>query len=84
MADKPTAPASSLVAVYDVATGEEILRYAVDARELVASGGYTYDSLAVFDAVAEAKDDVKDEHLAGDAAGEALEAAPAKPRKARS
>lgn len=30
-------------AVYDKATGEKLIRFPVDAREMVASGAYSYD-----------------------------------------
>ena len=32
----------ALVPVYDVETGATLLRFPIDARELVASGGYSY------------------------------------------
>jgi hypothetical protein len=41
------APPPEQVAVYDVITGATLLRWSVDAREMVRTGAYSFDSPVV-------------------------------------
>ena len=50
------------VVLYDASTGERFARWPIDAREMLATGAYTTDTLQVTSAVATVAVAVRDEH----------------------